>query len=169
MGYSHLIEFNKKEEITSEKFGEICDLVAEIACAWYHDGKHGDAFIADDDLQLGGKKFFSTGDSSGLAQFWKSQEYIWLLPEDKSTAAIFFEPFSKGSVYYCKTWRNDNFCPLVRAAYKGVEKLGFGKTYNDEYYSNTRKGDVLLKKVAPYLFNPPLLVEEKSFLKNING
>lgn len=145
MGYSHAMKLN--QDIDVSKFGEICDLVAELAVAWYHDGKHGDAFITEG--QLGGERFFSTGDSTGLSQFWKSQEYISLLPEDNTTETLFFAPFPKERYFWCKTWRNDDFCPMVRAAFKGVEKLGYGKTHNDEYYSNTRKGDALLRKVAP--------------------
>lgn len=168
MGYTQYFHF-RNEELNEYEFSEICDLVAELAVAWYHGGKHGDAYIADVREENKGGKFFSANDYFGLAELWKKQKYILLFPEDQSTETLVIDFPLEGAFNFVKTYRHSDFCPLVRAIYKGIEKMGFGKTTNDVYYEGIRKGDALLKRVAPYLFNPPLSEEEEDFLKKVSG
>ncbi len=163
MSYTQYFKF-RKEKLNEYEFCEICELVATIAVAWYHDGSHGDAYIADVREENKGRKFFSANDSSGLAELWKKQKYILLFPEDQSTESLVIDFPLEWSFNFVKTYRNPDFCPLVRAIYKGLELKGYGKARHDGYYEGIWKGNDLLKASCPELFEGFLNGAEEQFL-----
>ena len=163
MSYTQYFKF-RKEELNEYEFSEICELVATIAVAWYHNGSHGDAYIADVRKGKLGGKFFSSNDSSGLAELWKKQKYILLFPEDQSTESLVIDFPLEWSFNFVKTYRNPDFCPLVRAVYKGLQLMGFGKASHDGYYEGIQKGNDLLKATRPELFDGFLNRAEEQFL-----